>query len=132
MFGGVATGLVRFDEWIGRRSINEKLTFSQLRIVKDIHGAELAIGVVFYNDADISIEFELESINTRIRNRVPEKRPFYLSRITIPRHGSGWFDDHIIDIGVPPSPGLSRDSSNAKLNTDALEISNTISQLRNR
>ena len=104
-FGGVATGIVRFDEWVDRRSVREKLAFSQLRIVKNIRGEGLAIGAEFQSSADISIEFQLESINTRIGDRIPKKRSFDVTRFTIPRHGRGWFDDHMIDIGTPPRPG---------------------------
>jgi hypothetical protein len=104
-FGGVATGIVRFDEWIDRRSVKEKLAFSHLRIIKNIRGEGFAIGAAFQSSADMPIEFQLESINTRIGDRVPQKRSFDLTRFTIPRRGSGWFDDHIIDVGTPPRPG---------------------------
>jgi hypothetical protein len=104
-FGGMATGLVRFDEWLGRRSVKEKLGFSSVRALKDVRGGNgFALGVAFNNLADVPIEFEIEEISSRLVNRVPEKRSFDLKRFVIPPRGRGWFDDHIIDI-TPPSPG---------------------------
>ena len=40
-FGGTATGLVRFDEWLGRRSVKEKLAFSSVRALKAFEGMAL-------------------------------------------------------------------------------------------
>src|SRR5690242_10811907 len=103
-FGGTATGLVRFDEWLARRSIKEKLTFSGIRVAKDIRRKGFTIGVTFNSSADVSIEFEIEEISTRLANRVPEKRSFDVTSFIVPPRGRVWFDDHIIDIGTPPSP----------------------------
>jgi|SRR5215472_6829090 len=105
MFGAVSTGLVRFDEWMDKRRVTDKLKFSGVRMGKDIHGSGYFLGVSFQSAADLSIEFEVQEMRTRLRNNVPEKTSYAQPKIVIPPRGIGWFDDHIIDIGPPPKPG---------------------------
>jgi hypothetical protein len=102
-FGGVATGLVRLDEWLAGRRVKEKLAFTEVHVAKNIQGEGFSLGVAFISSADVSIEFEIEEISTRLANRVPEKRSFDLRNFIIPPRGNVWFNDHIIDIGTPPS-----------------------------
>jgi len=106
MFAAVATGLVKFDEWIGRRQVRGKLTFASVRFCKDIRGGNgFALGVAVRSVADASVEFEIDSMLTRLGNRVPAKRIYDVRKFIIPPQGNGFFDDHLIDIEKPPSPG---------------------------
>jgi hypothetical protein len=105
MFATISTGLVRFDEWIDRRRVSDKLRFASVRIGKDIRGEGFFLGVVFHNAADVTMEFEIEEMRTRLGNRVPEKISYDQPKIVIPPRGNGWLDDHVIDIGEPLKPG---------------------------
>jgi hypothetical protein len=105
MFGGVATGLVRFNEWIDRRSVTSKLTFTEPRIGRDIHGQGIFLGALFHNAANFPIELERQEMRTRLGNTVPAKTTYDVIKLIVPPHGNAWFDDHAIEIASPPNPG---------------------------
>ena len=45
--------------------------------------------------------YEITSVSTRLDNLYPPKRPYEKTQYTVPAGGSGWFDDHYIQIPNP-------------------------------
>jgi hypothetical protein len=105
MFGAITTGLVRFDDWRERRRIKGKLVVPIVNAGRDTQGPGIVLGVALLNEASFPLEWELTECRTRIQNRVPPNLPYRSTRITLGPKGEGFFNDHPIDIGTPPSPG---------------------------
>ena len=105
-FGGVATGLVRLDEWVDRWRIKDKLDFTNIRVGRKTGTTQFALGVLLHNRAARQIDCEIISWHTRLADRVPKEQKFSITRIAISPGGNGWFDDHLIEVGEPPRPGV--------------------------
>jgi hypothetical protein len=103
-FGGVTTGLVRFDEWRDRRRVSDKLNLTNAYVGKEMRGPELFVGVAFANTASVPVDFEVSQIRSRIGTTVPVN-PNDGAYGTIPAHGNGWVHDGGIQIAAPPKPG---------------------------
>ena len=107
LFAAVSTGMLRFSEWRTRSSVAHKLGFNNLRIdkIRDESGVvrALRIGAMLSNKAVFPIAYELASVSTSIDKFYPPKMPYKKSQYTVPAGGSGWFDDHYIQI---PSPRM--------------------------
>lgn len=105
MFAATAHGLQQFALLRDRTKIKDNLNFAQIRIGRNIHGEGMFLGVLFVNQANSPIEFDVQEANTRLNDKFLPRKPFDRKSFTVPAKGFGWFDDHIIDIGVPPKSG---------------------------
>ena len=104
-FGGVSTGLVRLSEWIDRRSVDGKLQFSSINIGVDVQGNGYFIGVNLVSKAAVPIEVDFAEIRTRISNQVPAQTSFAITKLSIPPEGSGFMNDHLINVASPTTAG---------------------------
>jgi hypothetical protein len=104
-FAGVTHGLVKFDDWLDRRRVKEKLTVGLVRVGRAMVGPGMRFGIQLDSEAAVPIEFDVVDVATRIADRVPPKMPFDRTRFVIPPRGVGWFDDHMINLGTTPRPG---------------------------
>ncbi len=104
-FAGVTTGLVRLDDWIGRRRVKGKLDFAQIIFGRNINGPGIYLGVSLTSRAAIPMDLYFTEVRTRIGNQVPSETKFNNSRFTVSPTGLVWFNDHIINIANVPTPG---------------------------
>jgi hypothetical protein len=100
-----AQELVRFDDWRDKRRVKGKLDFTSIRIGRIISGPCTFLGVLLSSGAAVEIEVDLIEARTRIDNRVPKETTFKVTPIVVPPHGTGWFNDHEIEVNNPPHPG---------------------------
>ena len=103
MFAAVSHGLLRIDEWRYRNQAKHKLVFHSMKIHKILsnNGAVEAfrLGYILENKAMFPIQFEVVELKTSVNNLTPSKTGFENNKISIYANGSGWFEDH--DINVP-------------------------------
>jgi hypothetical protein len=104
-FGGITTGLLRFDEWLERRRIEGKLEFVAVRSAIKADSTQVKLGVHLHNRSASRIDCEILGWHTRLQDRVPKVTTFEVTRIAIPPFGDGWFDDHFIEVGELPKSG---------------------------
>ncbi|MGD9544982.1 MAG: hypothetical protein AB7U86_12450 [Methylocystis sp.] len=103
-FGGASGGLLWFGEWLDKRRVEGKLTFSQALVARDIQGNGIVIGARVTSAASFPLEFEVTEIRTRLGTTVPVTQ-HSSKRFEIPPSGIGWYYDHPISIPNPPKPG---------------------------
>ena len=100
-FAMTSVGILRLDEMLERRRVKDKLNFAKMRYGRNIHGPGVFLGIILGSSASVPIEFEVEEVRTKVNNTVPDKE-LDITPITVPAHGTGFVDDHVIDIGAPP------------------------------
>ncbi len=96
-FSFISNGLLRFDEWLYRRKIQDKLTFGTVLVGRSITNDGYTIGVSLNNSATFPIEFEITDIRTKLGTTVPEKN-HTPKTIVIPPKGYGWYNDEVIKL----------------------------------
>lgn len=107
-FAAATTGVLRLEEWLARRRVEDKLVLAQCRFARHVGGGgNFALGFAVNNRADFPIQFEIEDLRTQIDNRVPPpvSGPISPRRVTVSPGGVGWWDDQLIKIS-PPRPGV--------------------------
>jgi hypothetical protein len=114
MFGGVTTGLVRFDDWRERRRVRDKLTFQRVLVGRGVRYGGVTLGMELASAASVPIEVQVREVRTRLKNVVPADSFPTRSTIVSPR-GLVGFNDHAIDIGEPPKGGTLDGSIEVKL-----------------
>ncbi len=95
----VITSLLRADEWLARRRIQDKLVFSSLRVGRNIHGPGMFLGMILANQAQTPLAVKFFDVRTVINGRVPLKRQLEKVDFSVPEDGFVYLDDHIIDLG---------------------------------
>lgn len=110
VFAAFASGLLRFDEWRFRQRVQDKLNFEAGRVghKSNESGATSAIclGFQLHNAATFPIEFDVQSLHTKLGANFPPNKPYVKTNFSIPPHGSGWFDDHMIEIRDSPKDNV--------------------------
>ena len=104
-FAAVCTGLLRFDEWYSRRKVESKLNITAPRVARNVIGDGFSLGLQLHNSAHFPIDFEVDTMRTRIGDRVTQTPPVVRS-ITIPALGFGWWDDGIINVNPTENGAL--------------------------
>ncbi len=104
-FAFISVGLLRFDEWLFRRAIEEKLVFAQVLVGKTIEPNGINIGIRLQNSAHFPIDFQIERCLTRIGTTLP-KEPYTVHQThTVPANGMGWHYHGSIEVPNPPKDG---------------------------
>lgn len=98
-------GALWFSQILYQNRIKDKLNFLSVITSRNIRGDGVLIGIRVKSIASVPMEFSVENIRTRVGNRVPDDANHSVASFSIPAEGVGWFNDNVIDIGVPPSPG---------------------------
>jgi hypothetical protein len=102
-------GLVFTDQWLERRNIANKLAYvtGRVGVEPDPSGkiTGLAFGFILSNSAAFPIEFEVIQLETGFGGLFPPKKAYVVSKVEIPPGGTGWFDDHVMKIALPPPTG---------------------------
>ena len=107
-FAGVATGILRFRELLHKNRIEGNLVCTSPRIAIDLTDSNsYSLGLNLQSTGEVPIEFEIGKIITKLHSKYPPKKPFELSRFTIPSRGIGFFNDNAIRL-----PDGSRRSAN--------------------
>lgn len=104
-FAFISTGLLRFAELLERRRTKDKLTFSEIRVGRNIRGSGMFIGVTLNSQADIPMEVRVKEVKTQLGDKVPVVKDFALTRFGVPARSIFFFNDHIINIDETPKPG---------------------------
>ena len=103
MFAAVSHGLLRIDEWRYRNQAKYKLVFHSMKIHKILSNkgavAAIRLGYTLENKAMFPIQFEVVELETSINDLTPSKTEYENNKISIYANGSGWFEDH--DINIP-------------------------------
>ena len=98
--------LLKMDEWLFRKRVEDKIAFANVRVSPNINGEGLHIGVIVESTADFPINFSVSSFDARFGDRVP-KEAYDLAHITtIPSKGVGWYDSPIIKVDHPSGNGV--------------------------
>jgi hypothetical protein len=105
IFGGVSWASLQIALLRDRTKVMNNLNFAQIRVGRNIRGAGMFLGVALVSRANIPIEFDVQEVSTKLNEKFPPRMPFAATKILVPANGIAWFDDHVIDIGVPPSWG---------------------------
>ena len=100
-FSYTASGLLRFDEWLYRRRVQDKLVFESVLVGNDISHQGINIGVLVRSTATFPVEFEIKSFRTQLGPAAPEGR-YSKQKITVQSNGLGFAYDNLIRI--PSSP----------------------------
>lgn len=104
-FAFISNGLLRFNEWLYLRRVEDKLTFGSVLVGRSIQNDGIIIGVQLNNCATFPIEFEITEIRTRLGTTVPNKTHKLLNIIVSP-NGYGWYYDNPIQLPTPPPATL--------------------------
>jgi hypothetical protein len=103
------TLFLRVLELQARQNVKDKLSFATPRTLKKLDKNEklegICLGFQVASIAPYPIEFSLEGLDTHLGDNYPPKKPYPKTKFTIPPHGVGWFDDHLIPI-KPPNDGV--------------------------
>ena len=101
LFAAISTGLVRFDEWLYRNKVEDKLVFRNIRVGKgdDASGRIFArLGVIMENEANFPVNLEIQDFNTSIGGFYPPKKDYGRRKFRIRGGGGWWYDDYDIEL----------------------------------
>lgn len=108
VFAGVATGMVRVNEWRTGTNPSGKLQ----PVVNLLYGVDInkekspkeleaiQFGFTVYNAADFPLYFTVEEISSEFMGRIPLSKDMNFKEIEVPAKGQGYWRDHKISLGV--------------------------------
>lgn len=106
-FAGAVVGILRFYELLQKTRIDGNLNCVSPSIGMDLNEPNgIWLGVNLQSNGDVPIEFEVQSLRTRLQGKYPPNKPYELKKLTIPPRGFAFFNDHAINVDPPSSASV--------------------------
>ena len=87
LFAAIPTGLLRFNEWLYRNIVKDKLAFNTIRINKELTEdgtvKTVSLGFQLHNTATFPIQFEVVELHTSLMKLVPPKKEYANKKISV-------------------------------------------------
>ncbi len=96
--------LLRMDEWLYKRRVENKISVSNIVGGIDVKDGGICIQLQLTSLADYPIDFSVSKFSVKLSDKVPLKEEKEVGS-TIPPYGVGWKNSNPIKIEKPPSPG---------------------------
>ncbi|MEQ8584499.1 MAG: hypothetical protein RLO01_04160 [Thalassobaculaceae bacterium] len=102
-FAGLATGLLRIDEWIRRNRAENKLLFENIRVLgildqENDKTSAIRFGFQLLNKAVFPIECKVIKVDSSLAGEYPPKKTFQKTVYDVSEGMSFFFDDYNIDL----------------------------------
>lgn len=106
-FAGTAVGILRFYELLQKTRVEGNLNCLSPSIGIDLNEPNgICLGLNLQSNGDVPIEFEVQSVRTKLQDKYPPNKPFELKKFIIPPRGVAFFNDYAINVDPPKSASV--------------------------